>query len=248
MTVRVVIVDDVADFRQLVRMALQLRGGFEVVGEAANGNAAVTVAQEHRPDVVVLDLGLPDLAGEEVITRLRVAVPGSKVVVFTGLDLTDVEAVRATVAGIVRKDADIGYLADLLEEVAGRTARTAVHVFPALLESARGAREFVEEHCRQWAVHDIVDDVMLVVSELVTNAITHARSACELRLLLTGSVLRVEVGDTGAGTPDPMRTDGDDEHGRGLVLVAALSRAWGIDSVADGGKVVWAEVPISATS
>lgn len=240
-----VIVDDMPDFRLLVRTALQLRGGFEVVGEAADGNSAVTAAEHHRPDVVVLDLGLPDLAGEDVITRLRLVAPDAKVVVFTGLDLTDVDSVRSTVAGVVRKG-DIGYLVDVVEEVIGRAARTAVRVFPALLDSAHRAREFVEDRCRQWAIQDVVDDVLLVVSELVTNAITHARSACELRLVLTTSALRVEVGDGGDGSPDPLLAHDDDEHGRGLYLVAALSQAWGVDSDASGGKVVWAEVPITA--
>src|SRR5258706_3646592 len=136
--------------RVLVRTALELRGGFEVVGEAADGNAGVVIAGAERPDVIVLDLGLPDLAGEDVITHLRAVAPGSHVVVFTGADLRDVDSVRATVAGLVRKDADMGFLVDTLEAVSARPTQSAAEVFPALLESAGAARAFFEGPGRDW--------------------------------------------------------------------------------------------------
>jgi DNA-binding response OmpR family regulator len=243
--VRVVLVDDVADMRVLVRTALELRGGFEIVGEAASGNQAVEVAGIERPDVVVLDLGLPDLAGEEVITRLRAIAPGSQVVVFTGADLRDVDGVRATVAGLVRKDTDVGFLVDTLEAVSARPARQAAEVFPARLESAGAARAFLEARWREWQLGAGIDDPLLVVSELVTNAVTHAASECALRLLLSETGLRIEVGDGSSASPDPLAAAADDEHGRGLFLVAALSSAWGVEASAEGGKVVWAELPVS---
>ena len=62
MTVRVLLVDDVADVRRLVRVALRFHGGFEVVGEARAGMQAIELADRLRPDVVLLDLGLPDLS------------------------------------------------------------------------------------------------------------------------------------------------------------------------------------------
>ena len=75
MTVRVLLVDDVADVRRLVRIALGLHGGFEVVGEAGAGVQAVELATRLGPDIVLLDLGLPDLAGRDVLSRVREVAP-----------------------------------------------------------------------------------------------------------------------------------------------------------------------------
>src|SRR3954447_6855852 len=89
MPIRVLLVDDVAEVRRLIRTTLRFRGGFEVVGEAADGVEAVRLVGELRPDVVVLDLGLPDLAGREVLTQVRDRSPDSKVVVFSGMEAAD---------------------------------------------------------------------------------------------------------------------------------------------------------------
>ncbi|HRK48026.1 MAG TPA: response regulator, partial [Nocardioides sp.] len=58
MSIRVLLVDDVADVRRLVRVALRFRGGFDVIGEARAGQEAVELAAALRPDIVLLDLGL----------------------------------------------------------------------------------------------------------------------------------------------------------------------------------------------
>src|SRR5919108_700793 len=69
MAVTVLLVEDVAELRAVVCQALRLRGGFEVVAEADDGSSAVEAAARHQPDIVVLDLGLPDLAGHEALAR-----------------------------------------------------------------------------------------------------------------------------------------------------------------------------------
>ncbi|MEU6403467.1 ATP-binding protein [Streptomyces sp. NPDC046985] len=96
---------------------------------------------------------------------------------------------------------------------------------------------------------DAVDDVLLVVSELVTNALVHARPPATLRLWrlpLDGrQAVHVEVTDLGAAAPPGPATAPDpDEHGRGLGIVTALSARCGVRADA-GGASRWAEVVAS---
>ncbi len=82
------IVDDHPGFRSLTRRLLEA-GGFEVVGEAANGHAAVATARELRPDMVLLDVQLPDIDGFEVMARLGDGGAGPVVVLTSSRDRAD---------------------------------------------------------------------------------------------------------------------------------------------------------------
>lgn len=248
MPIRVLLVDDVIEVRRLVRTSLRFRGGFEVVGEAADGAEAVRLAAQLRPDIVVLDLGLPDIAGQEVLTRIRADSPASHVVVFSGLDDVDRSWIDANAAAFVLKDADLGYLLDLLESVGTRAGEEAVLDLPDDLASVATARTFVRAKLREWGVAVPVDDAVLVVSELAANALTHAESSYRLRLAATAPGLRIEVEDDGTGTPEPQPLTDTEEHGRGLHLVGALAASWGIDVGAAGGKRVWAELAVPAAA
>lgn len=244
--IRVLLVDDVVEVRRLVRTSLRFRGGFEVVGEAAGGTEAVQLAGQLRPDVVVLDLGLPDIAGREVLSRVREVSPASKVVVFSGLETIDRAWIQDHAEGFVVKDADLGYLVDLLESV-GRHHETRASIdLPDDLRSVSTARRFVRDKLAEWRIDAPLDDALLVTSELAANALTHARSSYRLLLSLSGQALRIEVADTGAGTPEPQPLTETEEHGRGLHLVGALAASWGMESAESGGKRVWAELALPA--
>jgi DNA-binding NarL/FixJ family response regulator len=243
---RVVLVDDVADVRRMVRISLRLHGGFEVVGEAGDGAEAVRLVVAERPDILVLDLGLPDIAGRDVLTQVREQSPGTRIVVFSGAaEVADRDWVTERVEGFVLKDGNVDYLVELLQEV-GEQGAHAVLDLPRDLASVREARQFLRRTLTAWDLADVEDTSQLVVSELVTNAVTHADSACRVRLLRHPSTLRIEVSDCGAGTPDPQPANPGGEHGRGIHIVSALSVAWGTEPLADGGKVVWAELPLVA--
>ena len=110
--------------------------------------------------------------------------------------------------------------------------------------AAATARVFVREVLGYWqlALPDttLVDRAVLVVGELVTNAVVHARTEVRLRVELRGERLHLAVRD---GSPWQLRPvtipDPEAEGGRGLWLVDQLARAWGVNRHPDGGKVVW---------
>jgi DNA-binding NarL/FixJ family response regulator len=82
-SVRVLLVDDIEHFRSLAASTLAQLPGFKIVGEATDGQEAVRKAQELKPDLVVLDIGLPKLHGIEVAERIRSISPDSKILFFT---------------------------------------------------------------------------------------------------------------------------------------------------------------------
>ena len=95
--------------------------------------------------------------------------------------------------------------------------------------------------------HDpqVAEAAVLIVSELVTNAIVHSGSEAVSCVLRLGSgLLRIEVTDQGVGVAEPaVRKPADDDvSGRGLLLVSAVSEAWGVSPALPGGRTVWATV------
>ena len=93
----------------------------------------------------------------------------------------------------------------------------------------------------------VIDDALLVISELVTNAVRHAGTASTLELELgqTGAQLRVALADGSTTAPRPRRAGRGAEDGRGMAILAALSDRWGIEP-GPTGKRVWWEVDLPA--
>jgi two-component sensor histidine kinase len=85
----------------------------------------------------------------------------------------------------------------------------------------------------------VVDDVELLASELTTNAIVYANPPVEVRIRHTSRHVVLEVYDSATYLPRRMRPTPDDEHGRGLQLVALLADRWGTRPT-ETGKAVWA--------
>ena len=88
----------------------------------------------------------------------------------------------------------------------------------------------------------MADAVVLLTSELVTNAILHARTHIELAVRCESATIRVEVDDRSPQLPVPEPAAVDATTGRGLTLVDVMSGAWGVEERASG-KTVWFEVP-----
>ena len=99
------------------------------------------------------------------------------------------------------------------------------------------------EVARHLAGCPAADDAVLIVSELVTNAVVHGAGDVTLDVVVADDAVRVEVADREPELPDVLDYQADAESGRGLLIVSKLARRWGVRPV-DNGKVVWADVAV----
>ena len=99
--VKVLIVDDSRDLRDLLGIKVEMWGGYQVVGLAADGEEAVDLARANQPDLVLLDLAMPRMDGLQALPLILEAAPGVRVVVLSGFDKGTM-AERALAAGAHR--------------------------------------------------------------------------------------------------------------------------------------------------
>jgi DNA-binding NarL/FixJ family response regulator len=104
--IRVLVADDHMIVRTGIRHVLESEPGFEVVGEAANGTEALSLTAQLRPDVVVLDISMPDVSGLELAARLRSTGGGTRVLILSMHNNAEyvLESVRAGAHGYLLKD------------------------------------------------------------------------------------------------------------------------------------------------
>ena len=132
MTIQVLIVDDHPIFREGLRRAIEQDPAFRVLAEAATGTEAIKLAQELRPDVVLMDLNLPDQDGVNATAVMRRELPQTEVVVLTGmLNPTAItQAMQAGANGYLYKDTRASEIRAAIEDaVEGR-----VHLSPRVTE------------------------------------------------------------------------------------------------------------------
>jgi two-component system, chemotaxis family, chemotaxis protein CheY len=82
---RLLVVDDALFMRKLI-CGVAAEAGWQIVGEAGNGEEAISLYQQHRPDLVTMDLVMPVMGGLEALRQIRAVDPEAKVVVVTALD------------------------------------------------------------------------------------------------------------------------------------------------------------------
>ncbi|RKS80370.1 histidine kinase-like protein [Motilibacter peucedani] len=117
---------------------------------------------------------------------------------------------------------------------------------PASPESAGSARRFLDRVLTSWATPGpVVEVATLLVSELAGNAVRHGRGAVTVTARRWPRLLRVSVHDDSSVMPATRAPAPDSEHGRGMVLVEALSRRWGAETVPGDGKDVWFELDVA---
>ena len=146
--IRILVADDHAVVREGIRHVLATQHGFDIAGEAASGADAVRLAGECDPDVIVLDVSMPNGAGLEVIGDVRRAAPQARVLILSVHDEAEyvLQAVRAGAHGYLRKDSSPAELRDAVRAVdRGETVFSpamTVRLADALrVESGRLARE-----------------------------------------------------------------------------------------------------------
>lgn len=117
--IRLLIIDDHAVVRKGLAMVLRLEPGLEVVGEAENGRAGLRAAQSLDPDIVLVDLIMPEMDGQEMALALRKSMPHIKIIMLTGTEVDDrvYELVAAGVEGYVLKNIEPGELVRAIQSV-----------------------------------------------------------------------------------------------------------------------------------
>ena len=140
--IRVAIADDQALVRSGFRMILDARPDIEVVGEAEDGEQAIDLVRELRPDVVMLDIRMPNLDGIEATRRIVADGHATRILILTTFDLDDYvhDAVRAGASGFLLKDVRPAELVDAIRLVASGNALLAPTALQRLLERFRSPK------------------------------------------------------------------------------------------------------------
>ncbi|MFE6334580.1 SpoIIE family protein phosphatase [Streptomyces sp. NPDC057806] len=146
--------------------------------------------------------------------------------------------------GNARRSDDVALLLMRYDGMALRPLRESWTVW-RVPEAVGHARRFTRRALRSWGLTGDRDAVLLVVSELVTNALVHTEGPVRLDLALVNSRLRIAVADTSPRSPvKPTSIGWEATGGRGILLVEAMSDAWGTLPVS-GGKQVWSEFQLN---
>ena len=152
--IRVLLVDDQGLFREALATLLGLHSQLEIVGEAADGEAGVALAQTLRPDVVLMDLRMPGMSGVEATRRLRSLVPEARVLVLTTFEDDDevLAAIEAGAAGYMLKASPAEKLVEAICTVmrGGSPLEPSV-ASKVMAELARLSRRQSEERCQRLA-------------------------------------------------------------------------------------------------
>lgn len=174
--ISVMIVDDHEVVRKGVRAYLESTSEFRVVGEAASGREALQLAAELVPDVVLMDLIMPDMDGIQTTREIKKISPRSQIVVLTSFheDAHIFPALKAGAISYILKDIKMEDLADALQ----RAARHEVTFHPLVAE--RVLHSIREEDSREEPLYAELTERELEILKLIANAMTNSQIAEQL--------------------------------------------------------------------
>lgn len=178
-TVRILIADDHSVVRAGLRALLERQGRFRVVAEASTGEEAIAKAQEHQPDVAVLDIRMPGLSGIEACRRIVKSVPGCRVIMLTSYaeDELLMAAIQAGASGYVLKRIGDNELVQAVE----RVSRGEGMLDPAMTASVFAEMRKASEAQHAAAFADLTPQELAVLA-LVAEGLTNRQIAVRLYL------------------------------------------------------------------
>jgi CheY-like chemotaxis protein len=223
--VRVFLVDDVPEVRMLVRIALEEDPGIEVVGEAANGREGVDGVGEAQPDVVLLDLSMPDMDGLEAIPLMRERAPNARLVVLSGHEggRVSLEALDQGATRYLNKAGDFEAIPSAVRDVA--------RIEPPFTDE----RFSVVHRMFEGYLNGAIDDVL---NEAVPDVVWHPFTGGG-RELRTEQEARDYCDELRAGGHvGSARAYGVEPSGSGLIVMGTLE-IWGPDGLSET-PVYWA--------
>jgi PAS domain S-box-containing protein len=157
----VVVVDDAAEIRALVRTRLRLSNRLEVVGEGASGRDAIALAEQHHPALMLLDVSMPEMDGLEALPRVREISPETRVVMYSGFSEVGLaeRTIELGAAAFFEKSSSLDSLVDDLLAVLGEHARG-----PADQE---GTEPLLEEHRERF--RELFEDAAIGMATLTLS-------------------------------------------------------------------------------
>ena len=179
--IRVMLVDDQEMVRVGFRMILEAESDLSIVGEAADGAAAIEIAKRAKPDVILMDVRMPRVDGIEACAAIRDQHPSTMVMMLTTFDLDDYvhAALRAGASGFMLKDAPAEQLVEAIRVIARGDALLAPSVTRALIDEI--ARQPVSDPSAFPGL-DTLTDRELEVLRLMATGRSNAEIATELYL------------------------------------------------------------------
>ena len=183
--IKVILADDHAVVRAGIRAMLEGLGGIEIVGQASNGREALTLVEQHQPDVLLMDISMPEMNGLEATTRVVKEFPNVRVIIISMHTAEEYvwQALKAGASGYLLKDVEPSELDVAIKTVLSGTT----YLTPSV------SKEVVETYMQRLGSEANVADVLTPRQREILQMIAEGKALKEIARLLHLSVKTVET-------------------------------------------------------